>query len=292
MSRYVVLGHGGFDPAGGSYPGEVLVPPGTTLQFFAEAGQSLVLPGTNYGKVANVWEQVAAEGSPIPEKWVTYNYQLQPDTTETHRQNALASDWGDDVNVWFLSTGAAFLCNGTADTCPTPALRVQEQAYENGEGEAVDDDRWNHHCTGILAQLAGHDIYWLACASIMSGDEVLPALDQSAASGPGVADVSTWVPTDAELQQIDDANARAVKATADGEAVSIVAGGVLVLIGSHERRPADYVRRQNDVEEGQVWVTKGGRLSKGTLDVTGINAKRQLVKDALGRFSDKKVNFT
>lgn len=66
------------------------------------------------------------------------------------------------------------------------------------------------------------------------------------------------------LRDIRARNAKAVKDTDGGGSVAIVAGGAVVLIGGgHPRRPADYVRRQTDIEEGLLTVTKGGAFSKG-----------------------------
>jgi hypothetical protein len=83
-------------------------------------------------------------------------------------------------------------------------------------------------------------------------------------SGPGASDVSDWEPDDSAYSDIRARNAKAVKDTDGGGSVAIVAGGAVVLIGGgHPRRPADYVRRQTDIEEGLLTVTKGGAFSKG-----------------------------
>src|ERR1700735_1887798 len=110
MGRYVILGHGTFNPESSSYPPEVLVPPDTTLQFFSDAGQKLTLPsGGDYAPVAAMWEQVKDEGLPIQPKGVTYNFKLLPDTTDGHRESAKAADWGG-ASVVFIDAGQTFLC--------------------------------------------------------------------------------------------------------------------------------------------------------------------------------------
>jgi hypothetical protein len=91
---------------------------------------------------------------------------------------------------------------------------------------------------------------------------------------------------------IREKNAKAVKDTAGGDSVAIVAGGALVLIGRHSDDPAEYVRRQTDIEEGMLTVTKGGAFSTGGIEVTGISAKQAVVKSEIGEFSDKKVTFS
>lgn len=339
MTRYVVLGHGGFDPTSGSFPAEILVPAGTTLTFFADAGQALVLPRADYDSVAaKMWDQLKQMDPPIPAKGVTYNYTLFPDDTEEHRKSAESADWDGAVAVW-VKAGQLYLCEGTEDTCPTPKLNVAASrhdellargaesveafkqwvaggasgdlpdviadfetrledvplAYYTYVAEGVPDDRWQHKCDGILGQLGGdgNDLYWVACSSFMIDTPEMPVLGTSAVSGPGVADVSTWVPADSDYQEIREKNSQAVKDTPDGKTVSVVAGGAVVLIGpGHARRPADYVRRQDDVEEGQLTVTKGGAFSKGSIEVTGISAKQALIKEAIAEFSDKKVTFS
>ena len=111
-------------------------------------------------------------------------------------------------------------------------------------------------------------------------------------SGPGASDVSDWIPDDAAYKDISERNAKAIKDTDSGGSVAIVAGGAVVLIGpDHARRPADYVRRQTDVEEGLLTVTKGGAFSKGSIAVKGISAKQAIVKTEIVEFSDKKVTF-
>jgi hypothetical protein len=139
MTKYVIIGHGGYNPASHSFAPEVLVPPDTKLAFFADAGQSLILPYQNYTNVAaELWDQLKEVGEPIGPKGVTYNYQLTPDTTEEHRNSALAADWGG-ATPCFVSSGQTYLCTGTADTCPTPKLNVAFARHDElvGKGDAA-----------------------------------------------------------------------------------------------------------------------------------------------------------
>ena len=46
MTTYVILGHGGFNPEAEQYPPEILVPRDTTMKFWSDAGQVLMLPAT------------------------------------------------------------------------------------------------------------------------------------------------------------------------------------------------------------------------------------------------------
>jgi hypothetical protein len=289
VTKYVILGHGTFSPTSGGYAPEVLVPTDTTLSFFSDAGQALVLPSSNYGKVAgSIWDQLEDEGDPLGPKKVTYNFTLFPDSTPEHRENARKADWGG-ASVVYITEGRAFLCTGTAETCPTPALLVAER-----EGEEIDPERWKHGCNGILGQLQGssNEIYWVACTSISVGETELPVLESADVTGPGLEEDRDWLPTEAEYDKIADKNGANVKATGNGGDISVVAGGGVVLIGpGHPRRPADYVRRQADIEEGSIKVTKGGAFSKGAFQVTGISKKQTLVREALKDFSDKKITF-
>jgi hypothetical protein len=342
MTRYVILGHGGFDPTSSSYPPEVLIPPDTTVQFFSDAGQALVLPykggDADYSKVAPMWNQLKDQGSPVEPKGVTYNFTLYPGESAEEVEGARRANWGGAVEIEFVSSGTTYLCKGAPETCPTPKLNVAAGRHDElvAKGDAavkafkewlasatlgefpteiadfasrltdvpeeyyefvadgVPDGRWKHHCDGILGTRGGggNELSWIACTSFEFATPELPSLVTADASGPGTTDVSTWVPDDAAYKTVREQNAKALKATPDDGSVAIVAGGAILLVGAeHERRPGDYVRRQTDVEEGQLTVKKGGAFSKGSIEVKGISAKQALVKSEIGEFSDKKITF-
>jgi hypothetical protein len=70
MGRVLFLGHGGFDPTTGSDVAEVLVPPDTSIKFFSDAGQALVLPAfdsgrSDYLKVVKVWDHFKEAEKPV-----------------------------------------------------------------------------------------------------------------------------------------------------------------------------------------------------------------------------------
>jgi hypothetical protein len=99
MSRIVFLGHGSFNPTSGSDTAVVLVPPGTSLKFFSDGGQGLALPATEAGKsdykeVVKVWDHFKEAEAPIAEGGVTYNFRLEPETSQEERDLALSLDWG------------------------------------------------------------------------------------------------------------------------------------------------------------------------------------------------------
>ncbi len=298
MAIYVFLGHGGFDQTGTpGYPTEVLIPPDTSLKFYADAGQTLLLPGpdandadSGYERVAPVFDQVKDQGSPLTATMPTYNYCLYPDDSAEYRRSAQRADWRGATPV-FLPSGERYLCQGTPQTCPTPAL------IGGTEAEVTNPQRWKHNCTGILGEYGakGNELHWLACASFKYAERHLPVAEMGAVPGPGAYTKVTddWVPDDDVIAAIVERNEDNVKQTKDKNDVAIAVGGVLVLIGKgHRPNPIEYVKRQNDFEEGVITVTKAGAFSKGSLAVKGISgSKRKLVEDALGEFSDKKVTF-
>ena len=292
MATYIFLGHGSFNqemPAG--YPPEVLIPPDTTLKFYSDAGQALVLPSvgdnTDYASVAPAWQQLRDQGPGLTTTMQTYNFSLVPEDHDEERQAIAKADWNGAIPIT-LPAGRQYLCQGSPETCPTPALL-------SGTEEAISNpERWKHKCAGILGQYGGNgnELHWAACTSFRVKRPDLGPLVTSDASGPGTSDISTWVPDDAAYKGIREQNAKAIKATDNGGSVAVVAGGAIVLIGAgHERRPAEYVRRQNDVEEGLITVTKGGAFSKGGIEVKGISTTQALVTTEIGEFSDKKVKF-
>lgn len=151
MAVYVFLGHGGFDQKGTpGYPTEVLIPPDTSLKFYADAGQTLLLPSpsatnpnSGYERVAPVFDQVKDRGSPLTATMTTYNYCLYPDDSEKYRQSARRADWRGATPV-FLPAGERYLCQGTPQTCPTPSPDCRWQRSRHQQSGAVE------------AQLHGH----------------------------------------------------------------------------------------------------------------------------------------
>jgi Putative adhesin Stv domain len=339
MGRVVFLGHGGFDPTTGSDVAVVLVPPGTSLKFFSDAGQALLLPtaakgGSDYNKVVKVWDHFKEAENPVGPKGVTYNFSLAPETLQTERDLAMSLDWGAEVVTLPGDSKDFDLCTGTAQTCPTPKLNVAAdrhdelvamgdaavQAFKDmlaaGSSElppeiagfkarladvepdhlqyvadGVPDDRWNHHCNGILTKHAGNELYWVACTSFMVETPDMPTLVTSDSPGPAARSLN-WQPSAESLKVVRKANAEKVKAADNGGTLPLVAAGTVVLIGAeHAGGPAEWVRNQPDIEEGQLTVKKGGAFSKGAIEVQGISAKRALVTSEIGEFSDKKVTF-
>ncbi len=293
MTTYVIVGHGGFDQRSGPYPPVVLVPPNTTLKFFSEAGQALTVPAvkgdTAYeAHVAPAWQQLKERTEAVPEQGVVYNLSLGPDDTAEEHEAAEKADW-NGAQVFHLESGEIWLCKGTAETCPTPELNVRKQT------ETIPDDRWQHHCDGILGQFGGkgNELHWVACTSFVIDRHDLPPLLTASEAGPGLTIAPDWIPNDNDFAEIVEKNRQNIKEVDDGGEAGVAVGGLLVIIGAgHEPETAAYVKRQSDLEEGILTVTKGGAFSKGKLEVKGISpAKQELVRKSIEEFSEKKVTF-
>lgn len=305
MATYVVLGHGGFNPEASQYPPEVLVPPDTMLKFYADAGSALQIPAkrrggeldSDYAKVAPAWQQIQEKGAgkegeaALGTQKVTYNYALYPDDHAEEREAAKAADWGG-AQLIMIESGKKWLCMGTAETCPTPALLTST------DESVLTADRWKHHCAGILGEsdqggYAGNEIHWVACSSFEIVRPDLPSLVTASTAGPGLNVAADWVPNDAALDSVMKQNRQNVTNLADKAQVALAAGGVLVLIGEdHNPQPASYVDRQGNKEEGIMTFKKGGVFSKAGVDVKGITKNRGLVEKILGELlPDKSVTF-
>lgn len=102
-----------------------------------------------------------------------------------------------------------------------------------------------------------------------------------------------WQPGSEDLGFISGSNQLAVKNLPDRGSTTWVAGGFVILIGGdHDPEHVQRVNAETDRAEGQVSVRKGGMFGAGTLTFTGVPAnKRELVKSAVARFSDKTVKF-
>lgn len=296
MSIYAILGHGGFDQRGAEgYPTEVLIPPDTSLKFYAEAGQTLLLPPPNvndpdnsgYERVAPVFDQVRDQGAPLTATMTTYNYCLYPDDSDDYRDSARRANWGS-AQPLFLNKGTIYLCEGDPEKCPTPAL------IGGSEEDVTNPERWKHHCDGLLGRYAGHELHWLACASFSYPEQHLPATEMGSVVGPGAYPEGSpdWVPDDDDLSEVSDQNAENVKGAANKAELSIAAGGVLVLIGEgHDVKPIEYVKRQGDFEQGTLTVTRSA-FGAGSVVVKGLSGSKQgLVEQSVALFSNKSVKF-
>lgn len=362
MTTAVIIGHGGFDT--GSF--EILIPTGTSIKFFSDAGSDLLLPtirtvndgqplqeGKNghfdYAAVASIYKHFDQKNQPLTAGDVTYNMSIEPLGVES-QQVAIdlhaAGKWEADEIYLKPDGGEWKLCEGDPTTCPTPKLNVAESRFNElaakgsaaqeafkkwvADGatgdlpaeiadfaprladvppemydlvaEGVPADRWLHHCEGILGAKwgQGKELWWVSCSGFAVDEDTIRDIfgDESGGELPGVIGTETVgpaaeiAPDDAALDAVTNLNRDNVKATEDGEVISVLSGGVLTLIGTgHEADWLSYVRRQGDFEEGSLKVKKGGAFSKGKVTVKGISGKQSLVKTMVESFSDKSVEF-
>jgi hypothetical protein len=121
----------------------------------------------------------------------------------------------------------------------------------------------------------------------------LPPLITADEAGPGEVIPADWMPDDDAMAAIIDLNRRNIKEVDDGGEAALAVGGALLIIGAnHTAETASYVKRQGDLEEGILTVTKGGAFSKGKMEVKGISPKNQeIVRRSIEEFSAKKVTF-
>ncbi len=293
MSEYIFLGHGGYDermPPG--YPPAVLIPPNTTLKFYSDAGQPLLLPGlggkTNYAKVVPAWQQLKDRGPGLTTTMQTYNFSLVPETHEEERQAIAKADWNGAVPIT-LPAGEVYLCQGTPDKCPTPELLTSTD-----EKVISDPQRWIHNCDGFLG-LYGKDnnvLHWAACTSFVIDRQDLPSDMTSGAKGPGTTPVAPdWVPTDAEYDRINNQSRTNLGSLAPNAKASITVGGIMLVIGSgHGAPPIAYLDRQQDREQGLITAKKGA--FGDSYQVSGLSkGKQAMVKQALAKLTDKKITF-
>lgn len=151
---HLFIGHGALAPAGFTYTegmGIVAVPPGTTLQFYTDAGQAI-----RFGDITEAFAQLQAPWPALTSENVTYNLCLTPqDDPVADKWVKVTAGSGHELH----SPGRdgqprlIVLCNGTTATCPT-------------------DPRQNraHNCTGLLGRYTG-ELHWLACTRMMAPED-------------------------------------------------------------------------------------------------------------------------
>lgn len=149
---YVILGHGGFSPADGAKMEVCALSAGTTLQYYADTGQSLVVTKQlldDFSKMSQPWP-------PINDTGVTYNLGLEP-LTDGQRQSLVDpnNDWGGHTLLLVGSNLGAKpqLCTGNETTCPKDPRMITG---------AVAGPR-EHTCDGILGVYKGQELHWIAC---------------------------------------------------------------------------------------------------------------------------------
>jgi hypothetical protein len=278
---YILLGHGGLDvdPAVTSKDMEfVAIPQGTTIQFYADAGQGLVYGSDDL----DIWEQLKAPWPALDSSRVTYNlclYNAQELWDEELKNNPQFG--GHEL----IRAGVGSvpdplrMCTGTRATCPTDPRDVARGA--------------THTCDGILGTYQG-DLYWLACTSFSHTDRSVTDTAMGGSSTDVVLGADPdWIPAESDQEAIAEVNRSNVKDADDDDVLSYVLGGFAFLIGDgHDMGYVDYAAFQSDTVSGKLTVHKGGVFSSGSLDIENVPPSKQgVVEAAVARFSDKEANF-
>jgi hypothetical protein len=273
---YILLGHGDLnvDPKVTDPDMEfVAIPKGTTIQFYADAGQGLA-----YGSRAlDLWEQLAAPWPALDSSRVTYNLSLYNARALWDAELQNNPQFGGHVLVRAGVDGYADplrMCTGTRKTCPTDPRDVAAGAV--------------HTCDGILGTLKG-DLYWLACTSFRNLDADLEAaaLGDMPTSEYLNLDPS-WVPDEDSAEVIADVNRENLEDLDEGDSVSFAVGGFVLLIGDgHEGPFQRYVYGQSDLVEGKVTLE-----GEDWLEFEDVPpAKQGVVESAVARCSTREATF-
>jgi hypothetical protein len=301
MTNYIFLGHGGLDTGSTDYPGmgEILIPKDTTLKVYSDPGHTLSIPATveggktlsDYRTIAgrvNGWQGWQEAKGEMGFQRPCYNFRLTPETHEEERLLAESLDWGG-AQVISLPKGTQpfYLCQGTPDSCPTPALLTSTD-----EAVITNPKRWEHDCEGILGQYggSGNNLFWMVCTSLLRN--TLQEWKDLLGGDDRLDDQRDWTPDAGARTQIKTTNQKAVKSTDNGGEVDIYACDDLVLIGNdHGDGPMSYLNRADGREKGKLVVTKGGAFSRGKVEITGITKFQKEVEEAIEDFSKKGVKF-
>jgi hypothetical protein len=176
---YVFLGHGALniDPSVTPQDMEwVAVPQGTTIQFYADTGQTLCY---NH-KELDAFSQLTRHLDPVDSTHVTYNLLLYSAKELWDEELKNSPNFGGHTLIRAGIDGVpdpTRMCTGTRDTCPTDPRQIASGA--------------THNCDGILAKFKG-EMHWLACTSITKAKdgkaEALPEdVNQAVAGARGDA---------------------------------------------------------------------------------------------------------
>lgn len=171
------IGHGGLVPENYSEGMSIVaIPPGTSLQFYTDAGQTLRI-----GRLEDAFAQLHAPWPPLTSENVTYNLTLSALTFDTAARRWAAASEGTSHTPhspgWDLDDPIQ-LCNGTVDQCPTNPTQNRR-----------------HECTGILARFTG-EMHWIACTNMVLTEDEEQVLDDTLQGRPWSAflnsDPDSW----------------------------------------------------------------------------------------------------
>ncbi len=281
---YILLGHGALNLDPRVTPKEmeyVAIPQGTTIQFYADAGQGLVYGSSHL----DIWEQLQAPWPALDSTRVTYNLALYNAAELWENELKNNPQFGGHTLIRAGVGGVPDpirMCTGTPTTCPTDPRQVAAGR--------------THTCSGILGQYKG-DLYWLACSSFIRQQrgnyEGATTAMQGVTDNVVMGGNPDWLPDDSDFAAIAEVNRTNVKAAGDGDLLEYLLGGFVCLIGDgHDLAHTRYAKFEDDKVAGKLTVNKGGLTGAGSLDFEGVPVSKQgVVESAVERFSDKKVNF-
>jgi hypothetical protein len=170
----IIFGHGGLDPMAAGDMEWSALPAGTTLQFYADAGQVLLTGQQTWADFAKTLD---APWDPIDSSGVTYNFRLGPlSDQEQHEIDVLSKDFPHTVLIVGKDLkGSPQLCTGDRTTCPSDPRMV---------AGTVEGPR-THGCDGILKHYAGEELHWIACTAIGGFDaEAMAAVETAQGDAP------------------------------------------------------------------------------------------------------------
>lgn len=285
---YILLGHGWMDVDPALTPPEmelVAIPPGTTIQFYSDAGQGLVYDHEEL----DLWEQLRPPWPPLDSRHVTYNLTLH--SALEYMADDLVNDpqFGGHQLIIPGSFGIPDpirLCTGTPATCPTDPRAVLVLGA-------------THDCEGLLGRgdLSG-DLFWLACTKFegatVAERRTIDGLRAGRPTNVVLGDDPDWVPCQADLTAIDDVNRAQLEGACDGERLHYVLGSSVFLIGQgHDPRYMRFARYQEHSVRNVLVVHKGaGAQRVPGFSVWGLPPQlRALVRSSFARISDRKVRF-
>jgi hypothetical protein len=197
----IFAGHGGLDVEAARTSVEICaIPLGTTLQFYTDAGQRLLIEPENF---AGIWSQLTAPWPALGSTNVTYNLTLQraegwvalcqggtidPANFDGHQLVVPGFNAPDEVR---LCTGTAYNLGPEGQvisgTCPTDPRQIEVG--------------WKHTCGGLLQQYAGQQLFWIACTEVLFAGKGTP--EEAAVKGAvGERNVMIDLGTDPDQEKL------------------------------------------------------------------------------------------
>ncbi|MEW1616162.1 MULTISPECIES: hypothetical protein [unclassified Streptomyces] len=279
---YIFIGHAGLLANPNFTPPEmeiVGIPEGTTVQFYADAGQGLAYNASHL----DGWGGIHAPWPPLNSGQVSYNFTLRG--MKQHEYYLLFEHNPQLAYHTPVLPGSGGLpdelrmCTGNPETCPTDPREVAAGKL--------------HSCDGILGVYPG-DLHWLGCNGIVGGDR---AVTNAALTGVSrsvtLGSDPDWLPGESDQWAMGEVNGNNVKGAHSSQPLRYVLGGYALLIGNgHRYEYLTYAEWQPDLVRNEITVRRGNWHDAGILEFTGVPPQKQeFVEFAVSHFSQKKVRF-